>query len=124
MSCDDIRDEINLELDVNPDKNTCTVCSLNTQDNIWFVPRAPGFPGRCILDELTYADVYWVLMKNPKAAEDLKKITEDPTLLKLANEVKLVEYPMKDSDEVQKRLNANSIPFYTVLRGNSDGTIR
>jgi hypothetical protein len=117
-------DELDLNEDVNPNKNYCTVCDGNTENNIWATDRAPGFPRRCILDELTYNDVYWVLLRNPKAAGDLKKITTNPTLLSLANEVKLLERPFDDAEKTAKRLNGGAPPFYTVMKGNTDGTIR
>lgn len=110
--------------DVNPNKNCCTKCTGATESNIWFQLRAPGFPGRCILDEMTYDQVYEVLLRNPVAARDLMKITNDPKLLSLAREVKLIQTDQDESEKVQKRLDANSLPFYKVLRGNGDGTVR
>lgn len=110
--------------DVNPDKNCCTKCTGDTKCNIWFTLRAPGFPGRCILDELTYDEVYDVLRRNPDAAKDLMRITNDPKLLSLAREVELVMTAQEEAEKAAKRLNANSLPFYTVLRGNGDGTVR
>jgi len=113
-----------MSVDVNPEKNCCTKCTGDTECNIWFTLRAPGFPGRCILDELTYDQVYDVLLRNPNAARDLQRITNDPKLLSLAREVKLIAPDQQDAEAAAKRLNANSLPFYTVLRGNSDGTVR
>lgn len=110
--------------DVNPEKNCCTMCSGVTQDNVWFQLRAPGFAGRCILDELTYDQVYDVLLRNPNAARDLARITNNPKLLSLAREVKLIQSDQDEGEKVQQRLDANSLPFYTVLRGNGDGTVR
>lgn len=109
---------------VNPNKNCCTYCTGDTKCNIWFQLRAPGFPGRCILDELTYDEVYDVLRRNPQAAADLMRITTNPKLLALAREVKLSQTEQEDAEQAAKRLQANSLPFYTVLRGNGDGTIR
>lgn len=113
-----------MSADVNPNRNCCTKCTGDTRCNVWFTLRAPGFPGRCILDELTYEDVYAVLRRNPKAADDLMRITNDPKLLSLAREVKLAQTEQEDAEQAAKRLNANSLPFYTVMRGNEDGTIR
>ncbi len=110
--------------DVNPNKNCCTMCTGDTKCNIWFTLRAPGFPGRCILDELTYDEVYDVLRRNPKAAEDLMRITNNPKLLALAREVKLSQTDQEDAEQAAKRLNANTLPFYTVMRGNMGGGVR
>lgn len=109
---------------VNPDKNCCTKCTGDTKCNIWFTLRAPGFPGRCVLDEMTYDEVFDVLRRNPNAADDLMRITNDPKLLSLAREVKLSQTDQDDAEQAAKRLNQNTLPYYTVLRGNSDGTVR
>ena len=114
--------DVDLTEDVNKHKNRCTMCTGDTANNIWFVPRAVGYPGRCILDELTYDDVYRVLLKNPNAAKDLARVTDNPKLLSLAREVKPLVDPLDDDKIMANRLHANSLPFYTVLRGNSDGT--
>lgn len=110
--------------DINPNKNCCTMCTGDTKCNVWFTLRAPGFPGRCILDEITYDEVYEVLRRNPKAADDLMRITNNPKLLALAREVKLTQTDQDDAEQAAKRLDANSLPFYTVMKGNGDGTIR
>jgi hypothetical protein len=99
----------------------CTLCTGDKADNIWFVPRAPGYPGRCILDELTYEEVYEVLRRVPRAKADLIRITNDPTLLQLAQTTQLARSPQDEADMVQKRLNRNTLPFYTLFRGNVGG---
>jgi hypothetical protein len=114
---------IDMQQKVNPNKNKCTVCTGDTSNNIWFVPRAPGFPGRCILDELTYDDVYTVLQRNPNASRDLQRVTSQPTLLRLAREVPLVKDPIEDDQAAADRINANTLPFYTIMRGNIDGSV-
>jgi hypothetical protein len=108
---------------VNPWKTVCTVCTGDYQNNIWYQARADGFAGRCILDELTYADVYDVLLRVPGAAEDLARITSDPRLLMLAREVKVMVPEITESERVAKRINGSAPPFYTVLRGNTDGSV-
>jgi hypothetical protein len=69
---------------VNPDAAHCTLCTGDTSNNIFFVPRAPGFPGRCVLDELTFEQVESVLQRVPCAKKDLMRITDDPILLAMA----------------------------------------
>lgn len=115
--------ELDLTAPVNPCKNECTVCTRDTSDNLWFQPQAPGYPGRCILDELTYDDVYQVLLRNPNAAPDLMRITDDQNLLSLARVVKVEQDPIEDDKKFADRINANTLPFYTVLAGNIDGSI-
>lgn len=107
---------------VNPDPTQCTLCTGDTSNNVFFSSRAPGFPGRCVLDEMTYEQVSMVIQRVPGAKEDLMRITDDPLLLKLASESCLVESPLDENERVQKRINANTLPMYTVLCGNIDGT--
>lgn len=117
-------DGVELSQDVNPNKNCCTKCTGDTKCNIWFQLRAPGYPGRCILDELTYDQVYEVLRRNPNAARDLMRITTDPKLLSLAREVKLTESPQDDDARAEKLIDKNTLPYYTVMKGNTGGDIR
>ena len=115
--------EIDLTAPVNPDKNECTVCTLDTSDNLWFLPRAPGYPGRCVLDELTYDDVYQVLLRNPNAAADLARITDDCKLLALSREVKVEQDPLEDDKRFADNINRNTLPYYTQFAGNVGGDI-
>lgn len=114
---------IDLTKPVNPHKNRCTVCTGDTRDNIWFQPKAPGHPGRCILDEITYDDVYQVLLKFPTAASDLARITDVRDLQTLSRTVKVMMDPLDDDRVFAKRLNNNTIPFYSIFAGNMDGSI-
>lgn len=107
---------------MNLSPNTCTVCTGDTNQNIWFDPGPPGFPGKCKLDLLTYEQVHRVLQRVPCARSHLLKITDDECLVRLAKTTKLVVPPCEDALLVQRKLNANSLPYYTVIRGNVDGT--
>ena len=109
---------IDLDSRVNPNHNTCTVCTGDTSNNIFFVPRGEGFPGRCILDEMTFGQVYAVLRRTPRAAVDLRKITDDPILLRMANTVTVVEPRDVADRRVMNRINPRSgLPYYYVFRG-------
>jgi len=72
---------------VNPNKNCCTLCSGDIErPNVWFQKKPEYFHqgvGRCILDELTFAEVYTVLLRNPDAKRDLLRITHDPDLIEI-----------------------------------------
>lgn len=106
--------------DVNPNKNCCTMCSGNIiVPNIWFQPGPAGFPGRCILDELTFEQVWFVLLRNPDAKKDLLRITADPDLIELANQTQLARDPLEDDLRATNLINKgpNSLPFYTLFRG-------
>jgi hypothetical protein len=82
----------------------------------------PGAFGRCILDELTYEQVYLVLERYPFAKRDLLRITTDPNLVRLANTVKLMVNEHEADQIVMDKFNARTLPFYTLFRGNVDGT--
>ena len=107
---------------VNPHKNECTVCTGDTRDNVWFQPKAPGYAGRCILDEITYDDVYQVLLRFPTAAADLARITDKRDLQTLARTIKVMMDPLDDDKIFAKRLNAGAPAYYSVMHGNFDGT--
>jgi hypothetical protein len=109
---------------VNPHPSCGSVCSGDNTNNMWWRPGAEGFPGQCILDELTFGQVYAVLRRHPHAAEHLRRITNDETLLMLANSVGLVESEIVSNKRVTDKFNANTVvkPYYTLFRGNIDGT--
>lgn len=118
---DDPCDNICLEDKVNPDWPATSLCTGDRTNNIWFKPGPPGFQGQCKLDTMTYDQVIAVLERVPCAKRDLLRITNDVCLVRLANEVKLVEPVQESNQRVQDRLNRNSLPYYTVFRGNTGG---
>src|SRR5574343_1539119 len=61
---------------VNLNPSECTVMDGDTRNNIWYEPSAPGFPGKCKLDLMTYEQVYAVLVRVPCAKADLLRITK------------------------------------------------
>lgn len=107
---------------VNLNPNDCTVCNGDTSDNIWFRPGPPGYPGKCKLDLLTYDQVHAVLSRVPCAKDHLLRITSDPCLIRLANTTRLRVAEIESNKMATDRINANTLPYYTVLRGNVDGT--
>ncbi len=106
---------------VNPDWPYVSVCTGDTVHNLWMRPTASG--GQCTLDQLNYGQVVAVLESHPFAKRDLLRITNDPCLIRLANEVKLKVPEQEENKALMDRLNRNTLPFYTVLRGNLDGSI-
>jgi hypothetical protein len=108
---------------VNLDPNNCTVCNGDTSNNIWFAPGPPGFPGKCKLDLMTYDQVYAVLSRVPCAKAHLLKITSDPCLVRLANNTKLRVTEIDSNKAATDRINANTLPYYTVFRGNVGGNV-
>lgn len=72
---------------------------------------------------MTYEQVYEVLQRVPTAKRDLLKITDDPILIQLAETTKLKVPPQDAADQLQKKMNSRTLPFYTVLKGNVGGGI-
>ncbi len=114
---------------VNPNKNCCTLCTGDIEHpNVWFTPPPKGFTqgvGRCILDELTFAEVYTVLIRNPNAKKDLLRITDNEDLRILANNSQLIQDPLDADLRATNLINKgkNSLPVYTLFNGNIDGSI-
>lgn len=120
---DDTNDSCEFEMSefVNPEKNCCTVCDGDTSNNIWYQPGINGLEGRCKLDELTFEEVYNVLIHVPSARKDLERITTDVRLLTLARESSLIS-PERDEDEkFAKKVNSATLTLHTVFRGNMSG---
>jgi len=107
---------------VNANPYSSTVCDRNTSNNIWFQSDQPGFPGRCKLDLLTYSQVHRVLQRVPRAKRDLLNITTNQNLIRLANTTPIIIPPQEDNLKAQRSILKNSLPYYTVLKGNTDGT--
>jgi hypothetical protein len=105
-----------LEEDVNPNKNCCTVCTGDKTDNVWYVN------GKCKLDELTYEQVWIVLLRNPNAKADLQRITSDPTLLQLAANTSLIQDEIESDQQAAKRINGPA-PYFYAIKGNIAGSI-
>lgn len=90
-----------------------TLCDADTTNNEWFTG------GVCLLDQMTPSQVTFVLQKNPKAREDLKRVTTCTELHELVDSVPLLD-TKEEEDKLQSSMNnnANSLPFYTLFRGN------
>jgi hypothetical protein len=119
----DLCSNLCLEDAVNPTYPETTVSNGNTANNMWFREGAPGYAGQCILDTLTYEQVIGVLERVPGAGKDLLKITNDPCLVELANKVGLIVPEQEQNQQVMDRLGNRNIPYYTIFRGNIDGSI-
>ena len=116
---------IDMEDPVNPRPYECgSICTGDNTNNMFWRPGAEGFPGQCILDEMTFGQVFAVLQRHPQAADHLRRITDNETLLMMANNVKLVESEIVSNQRVMDRINPNPVTgaYYRLLRGNLDGT--
>jgi hypothetical protein len=96
-----------------------SLCTGDTNCNLWFEQ------GRCTLDQLTYEQVQFILMRNPHAKADLLRITNDPTLVRMAEEIGLFKDEIEDDKVPYDMVNnpKHTLPFYTLFRGSIDGSI-
>jgi hypothetical protein len=82
------------------------------------VVDAEGNGGICMLDTMTPAQVIYVLQHDPKAREDLQRVTTDAELKAWALTVPMLP-TVEEGDRLQSGINTNarSIPFYSVFAG-------
>lgn len=109
--------DFDMDWNCNTDKTYSSLCSLDKTNNIWYVNNA------CRLDELTYGQVYYILVRNPDAKRDLLKITDDPALVALANQSSLMMDEKEDNAQSAARINnpKHTLPYYTLFKGNPGG---
>ncbi len=124
---DDPQYDVQPDVQINPCYQSCTVCTGNHFENIFWRMGAPGFPGQCILDQMTYDQLYAVIQRVPIAREHLERITSDPKILRFARETPTLISEQEDDNRAADMINkggstgANTLPFYTSLRGNPFG---
>ncbi len=96
----------------------CTFCNGDRKDNVWVegVTDVNGNGGICMLDSLTEQEIIGIIEVDDRARADLKRVTTDPTLLHLANTIPRLP-TTEEGDILQKQTNQNSIPFYSIFRG-------
>lgn len=89
-----------------------SLCDGDTTNNEWYTQ------GVCLLDQMSKAQVVYTLEHNPKARDDLPKITSCQELLEMLRDVPLLPTTQED-DQDQSRFNqGDCLPFYTVYGGN------
>jgi len=105
-----------------------TLCDLDVRDNVWVegvVDIEHGKRGICMLDSLSRAQVISILEHDPRARQDLPKVTSNPELRELLATTQLL--PTKEvSEQLQAKENRNpaGIPFYSVFRGRAPAARR
>ena len=96
----------------------CTRCDGDTADNVWIERDDPKATGVCLLDTLSDAQIIYILERDEKARADLLKVTKDCHLIHLANTTpRLATGEFADTLQSQINKNADTIPFYSVFRG-------
>lgn len=98
-------------------QGTETLCTGDLTNNIWFQC------GKCQLDLLRYEQVEFILQRNPNAKSDLLRITNDPVLIQIAMETRMITDDIEDNLIPYRVINnpQQTLPFYYVFRGNTDG---
>ncbi len=94
-----------------------TLCNADTKNNSWCSVDTFGVVTECRLDDITYGDVIYVISRNQKFMNDLKKVTTDETLLYIANNTQLVGDEKDQNAKFTKNINGGAPPFYTVFGG-------
>lgn len=105
-----------------------TLCDLDVENNVWVegvVDLSKGMRGICMLDGLSRAQIVSILEHDPRAREDLPKVTSNAELRELLANTRLLPSQTLD-EQVQQSQNRNpaGIPFYTVFRGRAPGARR
>lgn len=105
-----------------------TLCDLDVRNNVWVegvVDVEHGKRGICMLDTLSERQIIGILQHDPRAREDLPKVTSNPELHQLLATTRLL--PRQElEEELQERSNRNpaGIPFYSVFRGRAPAARR
>lgn len=96
-----------------------------SQPNVWVEKGGPGYTGICMLDTMTDDQIIYTLIHDDKAREDLAKITTDPTLLAMVQEVPKLP-GQSETDREQALVNMpheiGTAPLYSVFRGKPPET--
>jgi len=97
-----------------------TRCDRDTANNVWVEHGVgPGdclTPGVCLLDSMNDCDIIYVLERNERARADLLRVTSDPHLIDLANQVQRLPLG-EEEDALMNMLNNEPLPLYTHFHG-------
>lgn len=96
-----------------------TYCDLDIVNNVWVegvVDPANGKRGICMLDTMSKEQVVYVLQHDPKARDDLPKVTSNQDLRNLLAMVPLLGAPSYES-KVSRQSARTGLPYYNVFRG-------
>lgn len=91
-----------------------TLCDGDTTNNCWVEGNV------CLLDTMSKQQIVYSIEHNPKARDDLARVTTCEEILQLLKDVPLLSGVQED-DAQQRVLNqSDCLPFYTVYRGNTN----
>jgi hypothetical protein len=91
-----------------------TLCDGDTTNNEWVDS------GICMLDSMDLDQVVYVLQRNPKARDDLVRVTSCQELHELLDLVPILP-AVREDDQLQSSFNSGDcLPQYTIYRGNNN----
>lgn len=95
-----------------------TCCDLDRTNNVWLEGAYP-VTACCMLDNITVASIIDILSRDPRARQDLSKVTSVTYLRWLAENTTPLNPVAEESDVIQKELNAigGAGPFYSQFHG-------
>jgi hypothetical protein len=95
-----------------------TLCDGDITNNEW----VDGNGSICMLDNMCLDQVVYVLQRNPKARNDLLRVTTCQELHDLVDKIPLLSGD-KEDDRLQSAMNSGDcLPQYTIFRGNTNNT--
>ena len=101
------------------EEETTTYCDLDRTNNVWVegvVDVENGKLGICMLDQMSYEQIVYVLQHDPRARRDLPKFTSDPELLALLDTIPLLGTTL-ESDQKTRASARTGLPYYTQFQG-------
>lgn len=94
-----------------------TLCDRDRASNVWVEGADEnGVGGICLLDTLEEYQVIQSLHRSQRSHDDLLRVTSNARLRELAATVPV--YPTTvEGDQLQVKVNEDTLPFYTIFRG-------
>lgn len=95
-----------------------SLCTGPRAGNVWVEGDVgpDGTGGICLLDTMELPQIINSIQRDDQARSDLLKITDNEYLLNLAHTLPPLP-KVNEGDVLQKEMNQNSIPFYSIFRG-------
>jgi len=91
-----------------------TLCDGDTSNNCWIED------GVCMLDNLRKDQVVFIIERNPKARDDLQRVTTCIEILNLLTSVPLLPAKQDDDQQMTRFNTGDCLPQYTIFRGNNN----
>lgn len=95
-----------------------SLCDGQRANNVWVEGSVDenGEGGICLLDTMELDQIINSIQRDPQARVDLLSVTTNEYLHNLARTIPQLP-GVNEGDELQKEMNQNTIPFYSIFRG-------